>query len=78
MVFDVGPAVDASQQSIFPQKVAASEIFLNHSKIATSIGKAPASTPGPRDVGWTDEHSQDFYYCGQVPRNEENVPVPRS
>ena len=58
------------------QKVAACEIFLAHSKIASSTSKATALTPGPGDVEWTDEHSQDLYYSGQVPR--KSVPGSKS
>jgi len=60
------------------QKVTACEIFLAYSKKATSTNKAPTLTPGPGDVGWTDQHGQDIYYSGQAPRNEEDVPVPKS
>ena len=61
------------------QKVVSTcEIFLAYSKIATSTSKAPTLSPGPGDVGWTDEHSHDLCYSGQMSRNEENVPVPMS
>ena len=78
MVFDVGPAVGVLSRLFASQKVAACEIFLAYSKIASSTSKGLALTPGPGDVGWTDEHSQDLYYSGQVPRTEENTPVPKS
>jgi len=78
VVFDVGQQLIPLSRLFASQKVAACEIFLAYSKIASSTSKGLALTPGPGDVGWTDEHSQDLYYSGQVPRNEENVPVPKS
>jgi len=60
------------------QKVVAT--FKSSSRTPNSVfnWQGPASTLGAGDVGWTDEHSQDLCYGGQVPQNEGNVPVPKS